>query len=219
MAFIFSVVILSLILLIPINISYDFAFKDKVIEVVINKSNTKKPPKPQSVLPVQDQHTTPQSIKPAIAEPLIVEKTAPNENVEKVIDNKPSVVAPIIQRKIVKEPTKKPIQKLPSAAVIFNSAYGKVKLYELDEAFKARKGDEDNFKFREIKQPEWNTVIHLIDEEVDKPRVEMNFYSEGIVGSTERFFDKISYKKVFTTRYGTKIACGGVGPLVACSWK
>ena len=92
-------------------------------------------------------------------------------------------------------------------------------MYELDDDFKARTGNEDDFIFKEIKQPEWNMVTKLIDEEVDKPRVYMNFYSEGIVGSTERFFDKISYKKVFTTRYGTKIACGGVGPLIMCSWK
>ena len=103
--------------------------------------------------------------------------------------------------------------------MIFESAYGKVKLYEMDDDFKARTGHEGDFKFPEINQPEWNQVTKLIDEEVDKPRVEMNFYSEGIVGVTEKFFDKISYKKVFTTRYGTKIACGGVGPLVMCSWK
>lgn len=77
----------------------------------------------------------------------------------------------------------------------------------------------DDFKYRVFEKPKWNKVTKLIDEEVDKPQYQMNFYSEGIVGSTERFFDKISYKKRFTTRYGIKIDCVGIGPLVSCSWK
>lgn len=215
--FVVSVMVVALILMIPISLHYDFNPNENVIEVIISKEI--KPIETEGKPVVQQQEIKPEVVEKPIAEPSVQNKPEPHLPIVKTVETTPLLVAP----KIIEQPVNTPIDeqtaKLPTSGVIYNSAYGKVHLYELDEDFKARTGHEDDFKFREIKQPEWNVVTKLIDEEVDKPRLEMDFYSEGIVGTTERFFDKISYKKTFTTRYGTKITCGGVGPLLMCGWK
>lgn len=201
--------------------TFDFESQKRSIEVELSKDFPQtitdlKPDIPPDVK--NDEMETPPVLEPVTVQqavkPIPVER--PQETVqENTKPLPPAIVSPKLE---VTRLPKNPV-KLPSSGVIFNSAYGKVHLYDLDDDFKARTGNENDFIFKEIKQPEWNIVTKLIDEEVDKPRIYMDFYSEGIVGSTERFFDKISYKKTFTTRYGTKIYCGGVGPLVMCSWK
>ncbi len=219
-AFVISLLIVVLILLIPIHLSFDTEYQQSTIEIELSKD------KPQPIIDLKPESPAVKKSETADTQPIpepIIQKSV--EKPQKIADEKskdlpPSIVSPIIEvTRTPKTTVAEQPNKLPSSGVIFDSAYGKVHLYELDDDFKARTGNEDDFIFKEIKQPEWNMVTKLIDEEVDKPRVYMNFYSEGIVGSTERFFDKISYKKVFTTRYGTKIACGGVGPLIMCSWK
>ena len=215
-AFVISVIIVVLLLLIPISLNYKLSNQEKVIEVTL--SNPIEPIKLEEVN--QSQENEPVVEKPMIKpvmKPTVQKK--PNLPIEKAIDKSHTQTIPEIVQKPINPKVEEQTKSLPSSGTIFNSAYGKVKLYDLDDDFKARTGHEGDFKFPEIKQPEWNKVTKLIDEDLDKPRVMMNFYSEGIVGATEKFFDKISYKKVFTTRYGTKIACGGVGPLVMCSWK
>jgi len=222
-ALVVSVLILILVLMIPVSLKHHFSSQENIIEVELSKETVNNLSQ-QTVNEKSDQPETypkveVEPITDPVKEQIVGKPSNPNKTIETMVDKKPVSVTP----KIVEQPSPKPkdeqMAKLPSSTDIFNSAYGKVKLYELDEDFKASTGHEDDFKLREIKQPEWNIVTKLINEEVDKPRVEMNFYSAGIVGATEKFFDKISYKKVFTTRYGTKIACGGVGPLLMCSWK
>ena len=215
-AFVISAVIVILILLIPISLNYDFSQKDNAIEVILSKDSS---PFDSDSSVVQQPKTKPEIIEKPIVEPIVQKTLEPIKPVEKIVENKPIAVTP----KIIEQPTQAPkdeqMAKLPSSAVIFNSAYGKVHLYELDDDFKARTGDEGEFKFKEVEQHRIYKVTKLIDEEKDKPRVEMEFYSDGFVGSIERFIDKISYGKEFTNRYGTKIKCGGVGPLAMCSWK
>lgn len=205
-AFVISVIIVALILLIPISLNYDFDQNNNAIEVILSKEVKPAEPEMENI------------VERPLSEPNVQKKPELVQPIKKVVEKQPVRVEPSVIEQ-AKSPIVNDTPRLPSSATIFNSAYGKVRLHDLGDDFKARAGDEDDFKFREIKQPEWNVVSKLIDEDLDKPRVYMNFYSEGILGSTERFFDKISYKKVFTTRYGTKIACGGIGPLVACSWK
>ena len=216
-AFIVSALIIAIILLIPISLHYDFSQTENSIEVILSKENI--PLESEQRPEVQQQDIKQKIVEKPSPGPIVQKNPEQIEPIKKTIESAPMNVAPKIVEQTAKAPIEEQTAKLPSSAVIFNSAYGKVHLYELDEDFKARTEHEDDFKFREIKQPKWNVVTNLIDEEVDKPRVMMDFYSEGIVGSTERFFDKISYKKTFTTRYGTKITCGGVGPLVMCGWK
>ncbi|WP_154223872.1 hypothetical protein [Marinicella rhabdoformis] len=61
--------------------------------------------------------------------------------------------------------------------------------------------------------------LPYLDESIDAPRVQMAFYSPGFMGNVEKFFDKITYKKTFTTKYGTKIHCALVGVIAMCGWK
>jgi hypothetical protein len=204
-AFSLSVVIVFLLLAVPLHMKLNFVEDKKVLNLELIKTK-----------PVIKQI----EIAKPIPEP---QKSIPQSIVEtnqvKPIETKPKVIAPeIIKAKPLntKEETQKPI---PSSADIFDLTYGKVKLNPIDKHFQARTGNEEDFVFKKMERPEWYKVKKHINEEIDKPSTYMEFYSLGIEGSVERFFDKITYKKRFTTKYGTKIDCGGVGPLVMCSWK
>ena len=85
--------------------------------------------------------------------------------------------------------------------------------------FQARSGPKTDFYIPEQEIHDWLADLPYLDESVDKPKLEMKFYPEGIDGSIEKFFDKITIKKTFTTKYGTKIQCVLVGVLAACGWK
>ena len=225
-AFVVSLLIVALLLMIPINRRVALYQQDVPLQVVLSKPKPKPKPKPQEKQQVPIETNEPilveKPVEQQVKQEVVVQKPV-KKTVEMVKKPAPVATKPLVVTKTVvqKNPDKAVDNpsKLPSSAVIFSTAYGKVKLYELDDDFKVRTGDEGDFKFREVLQPEWSIVRKIIDEDADKPRIEMDFYSEGIVGSTERFFDKITWKKKITTRYGTKIYCGGVGPLAICSWK
>ncbi len=109
-------------------------------------------------------------------------------------------------------------RKPVSSGEIFLSASEYNDPLELGDEFKAAEPEPD-YRPREWQATDWKESLPYLDEEVDKPRVAMRFYAPGIEGSVERFFDKISIKKKFTTRYGTEIYCVYVALIVACSWK
>ncbi len=90
---------------------------------------------------------------------------------------------------------------------------------EVSAEFQARTGPARSFYIPEQEIQDWMNDIPYLDESVDKPKLQMKFYAEGLEGSIEKFFDKITISKTFTTKYGTKIHCALVGVLVACSWK
>jgi len=189
-AFVVSVIIVLLILMIPVQV-YNFStLQEKTIEVEISKYTPEV--KPEIVVPQPKK----QMVEPILNPQPIAETTDAMP-----IDKKPIVVTPKV---ITTTPTEKQqtekATKLPSSAVIFESSYGKVHLYELDKDFQKSTGDEYDFKFKVIEKHKIYKVTKLIDEEKDKPRVKMNFYSLGVVGSVERFFDKISYNKKYTTK-------------------
>ena len=90
---------------------------------------------------------------------------------------------------------------------------------EITPEFEARTGPAKDYFPQEPQVTDWYADIPYLDESVDKPQLQMNFYAEGLEGSIERFFDKITISKTFTTKYGTKIHCALVGVLVSCIWK
>lgn len=208
-----SVALLGLFMLIPVNLYFESHQQEKTIQLELSKlkPETKKPQKKQPNKPLPISPKKPIVVQPKTTPVLSSKKIAPLTNVvitEKVVSIKPKST-----------PKAQPNKPLPSSGIILNSTSLISAYKDLDKDFVLPTGNEEDFKFKVYEQPSWNQVTKLIDEEIDKPEYVMNFYSEGVVGATERFFDKISYKKTFTTRYGTKITCGGVGPLAICSWK
>jgi len=91
--------------------------------------------------------------------------------------------------------------------------------FDLPNDFQARSKPAKDFYIPEQEVHDWLTDLPYLDESIDKPKLQMKFYPEGIDGSIEKFFDKITISKTFTTKYGTKINCALIGVLVACGWK
>ncbi|TDR19589.1 hypothetical protein C8D91_2146 [Marinicella litoralis] len=85
--------------------------------------------------------------------------------------------------------------------------------------FQARSANQQNFQIPTVEIENWLADIPFLDESVDRPTIQMKFYAEGIEGSLEKFFDKITISKTFTTQYGTKIHCALIGVIAACGWK
>lgn len=108
---------------------------------------------------------------------------------------------------------------LPKSDEIINSAFNNRKNLHVGQDFQIKPQDTNDFITKKVIAPKWNTMTQWVDEEVDKPSVNMKFYSEGIVGATERFFDRITIKKTFKTRYGTKVQCALIGLIAVCGWK
>ncbi|WP_395374584.1 hypothetical protein [Marinicella sp. W31] len=105
-----------------------------------------------------------------------------------------------------------------NSGIIFNSIQNIDKDISIHEDFMAAPKTQ-GFKSRQWEATDLQSDIPYVNNETDKPRVDMNFYAPGFEGSIERFFDKITVEKEFTTKYGTKIKCAMVGILMACSWK
>ena len=89
----------------------------------------------------------------------------------------------------------------------------------LTEEFQARSDSKQNFYIPEQQIHNWMANIPYLDESIDQPQLQMKFYAEGIEGHIEKFFDKITVSKTFTTQYGTKIHCALIGVIAACGWK
>jgi len=106
-----------------------------------------------------------------------------------------------------------------NSGIIFNSIQNMDKDMSISEDFMAAPEQTQDFKPRQWEATDLQNTVDYVNTETDKPRVEMNFYSPGFEGSVERFFDKVTIKKEFTTKYGTKIQCGMVLFIMACSWK
>ncbi len=215
LVFLLSVILVVLILLIPVTVTNTLINNDessirvelqKTIEPQVEKEIVE-PPKPEPK-PIQQQPVETKPIQ--VQKPLDVQE--PIEPVKEPTNQVPVEVETLI------EPTVE--QKLPSSAVILKSLYdGKPKLNTLSKEFQVRTQDPNDFIYQKVEAPKWNHVTKLIDEDVDKPQTDMKFYSIGYEGSIERFMDKITYKKTFTTKYGTKIHCAITIIIGACGWK
>ena len=88
----------------------------------------------------------------------------------------------------------------------------------LNDDFSVRKNN-NQFIAKQYTVADKYADLPYLDESIDAPRIQMAFYSEGFMGNIERFFDKITFEKTFTTKYGTKIHCAVVGVLAMCGWK
>lgn len=206
-AFTISAVIVILLLAVPLRFNYRFKENKPFIKVELSKVK----PEIKQIETIKPKPI--EKPKKSITQPKVETKVVqPKENKPKAVTPKIISTKPKSPKIIVQKP-------LPTSTVIFNSAYGKVKLNPIDKDFQVPTENAQDFKFKSVKPHKIYQVANLINEEIDKPQYEMNFYSMGLEGSVERLFDKITYEKKFTTKYGTKIACKGVGPLIMCGWK
>ena len=213
--FVVSAMLLFLLLLIPLKITVEH-FTEQRINLILSKSvvvNQKQVKKETLNNSISTQ------IKPEEkSKPVVKPQSQPKQPV--VIKNPPVHVVKATKPK--KQPAMKVTKQtqLPTTAELLNSIKDNRNTVKLGKEFQAKTGHEDDFVYKSVEQAEMFKEFKLINEEIDKPQYEMNFYAEGIEGSVERFMDKITYKKNFTTRYGTKIQCVSVAIVItACGWK
>lgn len=176
--------------------------------------------------PVQPQlEKTPEPVK---QEPIIEPILKP---VEKPED--PPIVQPIEDP--IKEPIEQPSEaaKQPTTTIQAIEQPPKIQInagdvmnmienrtpIDIPTEFQARTGPTKDFYIPEQEIKNWLDDIPFLDESIDRPKIQMKFYAEGIDGVMEKFFDKITISKTFTTKYGTKVHCALIGVLAACSWK
>jgi hypothetical protein len=75
--------------------------------------------------------------------------------------------------------------------------------------------------FRLPIRPSLDEVLNPVPEQLpfaDEPRLALVAYHPGVLGSVQRFRDSLMFKKVWTTKNGTKIACGWFLIIAGCSW-
>jgi hypothetical protein len=214
LAFVLSVIMVVLILLIPVRLNQQFLEYESTMMVELDKTKLAidsneiiEPAKPE-----------PKPLEPL--EQVPVETLQQIKNVEPTQSLKPKEVVHEPMKQIPKEIISQPEQQLPSSVVFFESLNnGKPKLNSISKEFQVRTKDPYDYIYQTVEAPAWNHVTKLIDEDLDKPQTEMNFYPLGFDGAVERFMDKITYKKTFTTRYGTKIGCAITIIIAGCGWK
>lgn len=157
----------------------------------------------------------PEPIKENKPEP----ETKPNP--EPLPQDKPQTVSPQpSKQQLPVTPTvqPEPSTKQPTAADVMRMMSQPPRV-ELSDEFLPRLGPAKDFYIPEQEIMDWFADIPYLDESVDQPKLTMRFYPEGIEGHVEKFFDKITISKTFTTKYGTKIHCAVIGVIAACSWK
>ena len=159
------------------------------------------PPEPIPLEPVEPQPATTPPSKPATRSEL----------------SEPVTTAEPAQAPEAVEPQQSESKDL-SAGDIMLMASSRTSI-EITEEFTARSPSAKNFYIPEQEIQNWLDDIPFLDESVDRPTIEMRFYAEGLEGHIEKFFDKITISKTFTTKYGTKIHCALIGVIAACSWK
>ncbi len=161
---------------------------------------------PIEVEPVIEPETPPEiepEVQPELEQAVTEPAPEPSQQTESNVPTPAATTAP------------KPQLKATDVMQMLNNR----KSIEITSEFEARTEPAQDFYIPKPEVTDWFADVPYLDESVDKPRVEMNFYALGFEGSIERFFDKITVSKTFTTKYGTKIHCALIGILAACSWK
>jgi len=169
--------------------------------------------KPQTTI-TEAPTTEPEPIEQPLLEPAI--ETSP----ETPIETTPKEVRPIkTESKPQQVITVKPTTTLEiNASDVLQMMQNRSSI-DVPIEFQARTQAATDFYIPEQQIHDWLTDIPYLDESVDKPKLQMKFYTEGFTGGIEKFFDKITIKKTFTTKYGTKIHCALIGVIAACGWK
>ncbi len=213
---------LMLLLLMPKSWILDFIEPDTLhrIELTlstpdIEQEKTQTDPTPE-VSPPTEPITTPQSTQPTPSpKPIPKQEPKPQPN---------PTPQPSTSAKAVKEPptpAPKQVETSPklSSGQVLRMMQQPTDVDISDTVFAPSDHNHQSFQPHVPVAQAWQSDLPYLDESVDRPRVQMNFYSEGFMGSVERFFDKITYEKTFTTKYGTKIHCALVALITVCSWK
>ncbi len=177
-------------------------------------------PQPSLISPKKDQPIKQPKIEPVIKK----NKEKPTES---KVKQSPKVNENTTEKKLEPKPVNVPshsvqVESIPKNSLNTGDVLEMIKnrtSVEVPIDFQARIGPAKSFYIPEQEIKDWMADIPYLDESVDKPKLQMKFYAEGIEGNIEKFFDKITISKTFTTKYGTKIHCALVGVLVACSWK
>ena len=115
--------------------------------------------------------------------------------------------------------TTEPVTQQPATTGDIMLSVKNSSAFQVPKEFQARTGAAMDFHIPQNEIEDWLADIPYLDESVDRPTIEMRFYAQGFEGKIEKFFDKITISKTFTTKYGTKIHCALIGVLAACSWK
>ncbi|VAW45841.1 hypothetical protein MNBD_GAMMA02-743 [hydrothermal vent metagenome] len=166
----------------------------------------------------------PKPIKQPLVEPVFEQPDVPIEtavkNEEVVVEPTPKEVARIKpasepQESVISKPTTTPEI---NAGKVLQMMQNRTSI-DITPEFQARTGPATDFYIPKQQIHDWLADIPYLDESVDKPKLQMKFYAEGLDGSIEKFFDKITTSKTFTTKYGTKIHCALIGIIAMCGWK
>jgi hypothetical protein len=170
-----------------------------------------------------EQSSKPKPIEPEIIEPKPIEHepTEIKPRIKTAFESSATNPQEVSPQKSITEPTKKPpnaITKPITTSDILLSVKNRVSM-DIPPEFQARTGPAKDFYIPEQEIENWLADIPFLDESVDRPTIQMKFYSEGFTGHIEKFFDKITISKTFTTKYGTKFHCALIGVIAACGWK
>lgn len=176
------------------------------IELIDNQSQK---PEPIKTVPPEPQPNEPE---PQVTTPEPVLKTL---NIPEMTEPAPQQPVTTDVKSIDIEQTAKPAV---NAVDVMQMIQNRTSI-EVPAAFQTRTQPATDFYIPKQEIENWLADIPFLDESVDKPQLEMRFYAEGIEGSVEKFFDKITLSKTFTTQYGTQIECALVGVLAVCGWK
>jgi len=157
----------------------------------------------------------PKPVKQSLVEPVFehldvpIETAAKNEVVARI---KPASKP---QESVISKPTTTPQINAGDVLQMIQNR----KSIDITAEFQARTGPATDFYIPKQQITDWYANLPYLDESVDKPKLQMKFYAEGIEGGIEKFFDKITISKTFTTKYGTKIHCALIGIIAMCGWK
>lgn len=157
----------------------------------------------------ETQTIAPPPVKPVFQPP---NEAAINKGAKEVVQQQ---TEPKPQASVTVEPTTTPQL---NAGTVLQMMQNRTSV-DIPAEFQASTGAATDFYIPEQEIHDWLADIPFLDESVDKPKLQMRFYAEGLDGSIEKFFDKITISKTFTTKYGTKVHCALIGIIAACSWK
>ena len=149
-------------------------------------------------------------------EPVVRKKQQPQkQNTKQVIEPKPIAIPKKNPKTNPKEQAKQPKLRASDVQIMMSKAIDP----KIEDAAFGINNKQNNFIAKKYEASNMYADLPYLDESVDAPQLELQFYAEGFTGNIERFFDAITYEKTFTTKYGTKISCAVVGVLAMCGWK
>ena len=210
-AWLLAIFIVSLLLLVPIHVKINLLQTEKNLQIeLIKKAKTvdKNIDLKKSVKKAQQ--------KPESTKTVAVKKKPSSSKIQRVKNKQPKPLK-LTKKKIIKAKFESQTKGKINSGILLNSIENHAKYKPVTGIFTSQNPHDADFKFKKFKQSHIYRVQKYLNEEIDKPQVAMNFYSDGIIGVLERAMDKYIPKKTFVTKYGTKIDCAYIG-VILCSW-